>query len=43
MGYFLWSNESTNTINVAKVTANISVSNTVMAPPPFETGVANHP
>ena len=36
MGYFLWLNESTRTINVAKATANIIASNTVMAPPPFE-------
>lgn len=33
MGYFLWLNESINTINVANVTANINPSNTDMAPP----------
>ena len=32
MGYFLWSIESTRTINVAKATANIIASNTDMAP-----------
>jgi len=32
MGYFLWLNESTRTIIVAKATANIIASNTVMAP-----------
>jgi len=32
MGYFLWLNESTRTINVANALANIITSNTVMAP-----------
>lgn len=34
MGYFFWLKESTDTINAAKVTANINVSDTVMASPP---------
>ena len=29
MGYFLWLNERIDTINTAKVTANINASNTV--------------
>jgi hypothetical protein len=35
VGYFLWLNESTDTINPANAIAIIKVSNTVMAPPPF--------
>lgn len=45
MGYFLflWSNESINTINVAKATANISASNTDIGttPGPQDVGHAD--
>ncbi|HWK23072.1 MAG TPA: hypothetical protein VNS08_08580 [Ureibacillus sp.] len=35
VGYFLWLKDKTDTINTEKLTANISVSATVMASPPL--------
>ena len=43
MGYFLWLNERIDTINTAKVTANINASNTVTGTTPFRTGVSQPP
>ena len=43
MGYFLWLNASTNTINVAKEIANINDSNTVIGTTPFRTEVSRPP
>ena len=43
VGYFLWLNERIDTTNTAKEIAIIAVSNTDMAPPPFEGSEPNRP